>query len=822
MWVLYDSPITMAPIEKRDISSLPEWEKDSYKNIDELKSNIDLKNEINDNLFAKLENGNAAIERHNWNLIFKIKDLNSRVTSTVNINWETFGGYSFRVKRRTLKNFLEKEQNTTETSAHYNALLNKLLVVKNTQNELATMRQNLDFNADVTEDNVWSMINSLIWYYNDVNNHRNPRTYSKDSRKWFKELKNKARGRYSKLLNIKDDLEKRSYKDISQYIKKTQKYLNETQEFDHNWQKIVMKQYPGNISTDIDNTTDAKNERKYQEWKLRKNNKFNSDLEKAEVVDEANETLEVMQAELIADLDDTENLINNSDQKFKGRLTRKIDEFRQTVSKVKSMKEMRVAIVRIVYEVDDMEKNSLYQNKVKLKIKTKIWKLKLKYKWKIPYNLVKTDMINNWSYQTMRQECKRSWWANWMLNNMLVDWLAKIWLIDKSDKDQVEAVKKAGNFALIVGWVVLAFKFLTNLFKAKDDEKNPNKRRNTALYGAGLYGLFNVDKLMNWGKDIYWWWKNNNTLDDKEVSDKLWTDQETVSTYITPPYTTLAAIWWIPINTLTNPTLGLIGEDNWKFEIDYKKYEAYINSKQNKLDKDAKATVLANLKILEKDWWDMLNDWLNKLWINDLDDMKKISWKDNKKTLLDSDKVLEYSKNVAAPVNKDLAEEWLKPVNSKAWYEITQEFDKNKTDNDKQIAEWIKRWLIKTKNATPYVLKDMAIDNNLDLANKTINWLNLKFKTYDELFRAKTLTNFIKKEFKNKVANSKNPFNNKMFIWNIQFDNANRKTLKADTDVIRSNPYQNTLEEISPILAGNKPTYINYLNSRWNIEWKVS
>jgi hypothetical protein len=65
-------------------------------------------------------------------------------------------------------------------------------------------------------------------------------------------------------MNIKDDLEKRSYGDISPYIVKTQKHLDETQEFDRNWQKIVLKQYPGNIPTDIDNTTDAKKERKYQ------------------------------------------------------------------------------------------------------------------------------------------------------------------------------------------------------------------------------------------------------------------------------------------------------------------------------------------------------------------------------------------------------------------------------------------------------------------------------------------------------------------------------------------------------------------------------
>jgi hypothetical protein len=54
----------MAPIEKRDISSLPENEERTFKNIDELKSNDDLKREINDEFFDKLESGDATIERH--------------------------------------------------------------------------------------------------------------------------------------------------------------------------------------------------------------------------------------------------------------------------------------------------------------------------------------------------------------------------------------------------------------------------------------------------------------------------------------------------------------------------------------------------------------------------------------------------------------------------------------------------------------------------------------------------------------------------------------------------------------------------------------
>ena len=105
IWILYNSlNKEMVQIEQRDIKTLSEWRKDKYKNIEKIGSDAKLKEKINDNLFKKLEEGNAVIEKYGWYLIFKIKDNNSM--STINIDWEEFFWYSFRVKEKALIKFL--------------------------------------------------------------------------------------------------------------------------------------------------------------------------------------------------------------------------------------------------------------------------------------------------------------------------------------------------------------------------------------------------------------------------------------------------------------------------------------------------------------------------------------------------------------------------------------------------------------------------------------------------------------------------------------------------------------------------------------------
>jgi hypothetical protein len=79
------------------------------------------------------------------------------------------------------------------------------------------------------------------------------------------------------------------------------------------------------------------------------------------------------------------------------------------------------------------------------------------------------------------------------------------------------------------------------------------------------------------------------------------------------------------------------------------------------------------------------------------------------------------------------------------------------------------------------------------------------------------LTNTIKKIFKDKKAIDNNPFTTETFTGNIQFDNTRWYEIwKNETDVINANFYQDTLEDISNSLSGNKTIYVSYLNNRWN------
>jgi hypothetical protein len=72
------------------------------------------------------------------------------------------------------------------------------------------------------------------------------------------------------------------------------------------------------------------------------------------------------------------------------------------------------------------------------------------------------------------------------------------------------------------------------------------------------------------------------------------------------------------------------------------------------------------------------------------------------------------------------------------------------------------------------------------------------------LFKAKALTNFIKRVFKDKKAKGFSPFN-KGKIWNIEFNDAKRyKVWKNETDVINDIPFKRTLKELSSTLSKGK------------------
>jgi hypothetical protein len=195
---------------------------------------------------------------------------------------------------------------------------------------------------------------------------------------------------------------------------------------------------------------------------------------------------------------------------------------------------------------------------------------------------------------------------------------------------------------------------------------------------------------------------------------------------------------------------------------------------------------------------------------------------------LDTPNVSSYFERLSSPINADLAKEWFKPANANAWYEMTNEYIGTKPSNEK-ILERISKWYLQLNEEKNYKLENIMKNPNIEsLKNKTIKWLKnssgnlIKFETYGEMFNTIQLTQFIKDNFKDKMAKTEEPFHISE-LWNIEFDDTKwYEPWKNETNVVNANFYKNTLGSITPTLLQYKEDYIKYLNERRNIEWKVS
>lgn len=92
------------------------------------------------------------------------------------------------------------------------------------------------------------------------------------------------------------------------------------------------------------------------------------------------------------------------------------------------------------------------------------------------------------------------------------------------------------------------------------------------------------------------------------------------------------------------------------------------------------------------------------------------------------------------------------------------------------------------------------------------------FTSYNEVFKAANLTNYIKKICKDKEAKSDKPF----YLSpgkDITFDNANLFSTDFDTEIMTAG-WWGGLTKISPILEDNKQAYCDYLNTITPKFWK--
>jgi hypothetical protein len=741
------------------------------KNNEKGLNQAQLKDYFDEKFFDDLKNNKVKIKQQ-WDLyIFEQNDINSSQISQDNKLIK-----KFYVEKKVLQDYLREEQKKAEVSLESDVLLKEFF-------ETITVNKDLSwFQTEVISESVDMLdINNLI------NEYKKYLTYKKsdiinNSRDWrstLRELQKEAEYRIKILEWIKADLWKSSNIDI--YLRDINICKNDIDDFEHAKQKALLGEN-ANVPRLLHDKKSI--------------DKYNIELKNQTILAEKiNKVLKNIAANKLF-LNDQEWLREYLYAVYHGEIDPSSHPFYAK----------HQADFMILKAMDE----SLYKDIMTRRNKTK--------------------RINPWTYYMENGKIVRCTWSNisggksWSIeksSSWIADKLEDMWWI-KNEK-QKEAVKKLGKFAMIWTAIFLWFKLFQTLFTKKWKDKEGNRDRwGAALYWWGLFALLNIDKVAWFGKELFNIWGEDKTINTRKTAESMGTTEEDVEIYIKPQYTTVATLWWVPINVLIER--GFLTKKNWKFEIDHSSYKDYIES--SNMRKDQKTLILENLEII-KDDNSILNNWLNSFWINSINDLKDVAWNNNGKTILDSDKTNEYINNITSGVNMKLNEEWFKAKNSKDWYNMTQEYNADNFGNYK-LVEWMEKWWIKLSKNKNYTLNKMINKSEIDLENKTIKWFKnsawnlIKFETYEEMFDAMQLTEFIRENFRWKTAVSPEPFHISL-LWNIEFDNTNwYEVWKNETNVVNGNFYKNTLNNISPTLWQQKEDYKKYLNERWKTEWKSS
>lgn len=741
-----------------------------------------LKDYFNDRFFDDLVNNNIKIKQQ-WKMyIFEQKDINSSQISDDNEFIK-----KFYVNKKVFQEYLKEQQKKAEINLESDLLLKEFFNEMDTQNRLEETQkeiineqiQKLDTDVeqltkiDDIRDNpelLKAEIDVLLdWFEKNKTRPKAPRTAeNRYSKHRFEQV---IRDDIRSLKSIKRELKRYSYTTNMDYfanyintMKSHQKQLETVRQMVSTWNNTA------EIPAMLDSIKDVKKEALFQDIAASYNIEYNKILKDATLAKLLNKDLEWLQEYLIwvwsGDIEHPEQdkFYEKHKKDFKEIQSINPWLYREITTKRQKNNNPKKENVSPEYRNSQIERNNRYCSKSWVWAFDQIWNMfsELVYKWNDP----------------KKQEARAQAWKIWAL----------IW------------------------WVVLWFKFIQSLFSKKWTEW---KRKNVALYWWGLFALLNMPKLVDrwktaFGKSYEQQAKWHN-IENTEIEQK----------YIKPPIIAMEALWWIPIQTLIDE--GVVIEKYGKLKLDYEKYETHI--KLSNLSDKEKERLLKSMDKIKGDE-SLLTDWLWLLWISTIKQMENLAWNDPNKTLLDSPKMAEHFENITeSPVNAMLANEWFKPKDSKSWYEITQDHYKDGDWNQK-LVEWMKKWLIKLSNNKNYTLEKMINNPEIDLENKTIKWLKnsawnlIKFKTYEEMFDAMQLTEFIKSNFKWKNAVSPEPFHINT-LWNIEFDNTNwYEVWKNETNVVNSNFYKNTLNNVSPTLWQQKEDYKNYLNERWKTEWK--
>ena len=388
----------------------------------------------------------------------------------------------------------------------------------------------------------------------------------------------------------------------------------------------------------------------------------------------------------------------------------------------------------------------------------------------------------------------------------------------ENNPKQKKAWEQFGAVAALGGSIFMWFKALQNLFSKKDT--NPDKRKKTAWWTAGLIALINGDKIIkwwtNWFKDAFNIHPAEKIKASTEIFQRYWFSnpeaQRMAVMHVEAPIATLSALHFIPIYELNNQRI--IEYQNNQFKFNYDNYKQYIDTYDAWTDEQRKAVLEAWKNLKDND---SLNDWLSALGINSDTELNKIANWDKEKTLADEpsiyERYLECTKGIESGVNKELYERWLKAKDLESAQKIIKEYNEsNWKDIDKLIKKWKEEWLLEVATDCPMV--------------RLLSDLWIKIEDPDEIKNTETRLNNIKDGMKDYAPWTEwyKPYS---IEWNkLIFDTSDTESAQKihipDDRPDRFPDQHRTLDDFPTISKSeNRNKFLEFMNDPQNhMRWK--
>lgn len=457
-------------------------------------------------------------------------------------------------------------------------------------------------------------------------------------------------------------------------------------------------------------------------------------------------------------------------------------------------------------------------------------------KWQVTYE----------TYCQRNPQCRYQWynwynpnrryrtWTIWDdIASMIEDQQRKRW--KEVNPQQREARRKIWNIWSIVWCIALGVGIFKEIFNPWKD-KDWNKKRDwwkILWFWAGIYGITHYKDVKNIFFDAFnldpdnYVARRQDERAREEAQNNTWLSQsetnELINAKIAYPTLVATTIWTIPIKQLVEQKI--VEEKDWKLILNRTNYATYVENIALALWRSDKDKQEMLDKVASDEAEKSISYGLSYCWINTLNDLNNLKESETS-TLIDS---ATFKTKFKAQIDAITRQNWIFSNMAKQWFiptwleetiNILENYDNSKNENE-QILQRLKAWLLKTDPKRKYSISDMLNNPDINLENMTMRWFKysewaneVKFSSYWELFEAVYITEKIKYIFKWRTdAKDAVPFHVNL-LWQIEFNNREWYELhKTDTTVISLKKLKTDL----PTIKNNVDAYNDYLN-----KWRLS